>query len=318
MPEQPLLLVYQFTNLYVNISNKLITILGPTAVGKTKFASQLAYNFDGEIISADSRQVYIGMDIGTGKDYQDYIVNNHVIITHLIDVVKPQYEFNLYLFTQLFNSAFHEIISKNKTPFLVGGTGLYLSSIIQHYSLKEVDFNTERAKELKELDDSELKKNLLELKKDLHNITDLVEKERIIKAILIAENSGNRADQREKIDFLVIGLYEDRDKLKQRIRNRLKQRLENGMIEEAETLLNAGVTHNKLKFFGLEYKFLSLYLTGELNYNDMYQKLASAIIKYSKRQMTWFRKMEKAGIKIHWLKNNELEQAKELVTSFVK
>jgi tRNA dimethylallyltransferase len=302
----------------VNYNNKLITILGATAVGKTKFASNLAYNFNGEIISADSRQVYIGMDIGTGKDYEDYIVDNQKINAHLIDVVKPHCEFNLYLFTQLFKTKFHEIIGEEKLPFLVGGTGLYLSSIIQRYTLSKADFDSERAIELDSLTLEELKRILLDRNSNLHNTTDLTVKERIIRAILISEQSEEDYGQIEEIEFLIIGLHEEREILKHRIRKRLEQRLQNGMIQEAEALLSSGITHDKLRFFGLEYKFLSLYLSGELNYNDMSQKLASAIIQFSKRQMTWYRKMEKEGVKIHWLKNSELKQAEELITTFIK
>jgi tRNA dimethylallyltransferase len=301
----------------VNYSRKLITILGPTAVGKTKFASQLAYTFNGEIISADSRQVYIGMDIGTGKDYEDYIVNGTKIKSQLIDVVKPECEFNLYLFIQLFKNSFNEIIQNKKLPFLVGGTGLYLSSIIQKYQLNDADFNSERAKELENFTDSELRDILLKLQPKVHNTTDIIEKDRIIKAIIVAE-SKSEGKESEEFSSLIIGLTDEREKIKERIRIRLKDRLNNGMIEEVERLIDSGISHEKLRFFGLEYKFLSMYLAGELNYNDMYQKLASAIIQFSKRQMTWFRKMENGGIKIHWLKYNQLSEAEELIKSFIK
>ncbi len=301
----------------MNYSEKLITILGPTAVGKTKFASQLAHNFNGEIISADSRQVYIGMDIGTGKDYEDYIVNNTKIKTHLIDVVKPECEFNLYLFTQLFKNSFNEIIRNKKLPFLVGGTGLYLSSIIQKYHLNDANFNSERTEKLENLTEFELREILLKLNPKLHNTTDIIEKDRIIKAILVAESKAASKGS-DEINFLIIGLTDEREKVKERIRARLKERLKNGMIEEVERLIESGITHEKLRFFGLEYKFLSMYLGGEVNYNDMYQKLASAIIQFSKRQMTWFRKMEKEGIKIHWLKKHQLNEAEELIHSFIK
>lgn len=301
----------------MNFSKKLITILGPTAVGKTKFAAQLAYNFNGEIISADSRQVYIGMDIGTGKDYDDYIVNGTKIDTHLIDLVKPNCEFNLYLYTQLFKKAFHIINDNNKLPFLVGGTGLYLSAVIQNYSLELVDFNSPRFSQLEEYSIEHLTKILSSIKPELHNTTDLLEKERIIKAIMIAEKSSENNEIEAPIDNLIIGITDDREIVKERIRNRLKLRLQNGMIQEVEELLKIGITHEKLRFFGLEYKFISMYITGELNYNDMYQKLASAIIQFSKRQMTWFRKMEKEGVKIHWLKNNQVIDAQNLITSFV-
>lgn len=301
----------------MNFSKKLITILGPTAVGKTKFASQLAYNLNGEIISADSRQVYIGMDIGTGKDYEDYIVNGTKIKSHLIDVVKPECEFNLYLFNQLFKNSFNNIIQNKKLPFLVGGTGLYLSSIIQKYHLNDANLNSERANELENFSELELREVLLKLHPKLHNTTDIIEKDRIIKAIIVAESKSDRKES-EEFSSLIIGLTDEREKVKEKIRLRLKDRLRNGMIEEVERLIDSGITHEKLRFFGLEYKFISLYLTGELNYNDMYQKLSSAIIQFSKRQMTWFRKMEKEGIKIHWLKKNQLDEAEEMIKSFIK
>ena len=301
----------------MNFSKKLITILGPTAVGKTKFASQLACDFNGEIISADSRQVYIGMDIGTGKDYEDYNVNGTEIKSHLIDLVKPNCEFNLYLFTQFFKKALSQIKENKKIPFLVGGTGLYLSAVIQNYSLELVDFNSPRFNELELHSTSELAEILIKLKPELHNTTDLLEKDRIIKAIMIAEKSNDNNKTEDQLDYLVIGITDEREIVKERIRLRLKQRLQNGMIEEVEELLKKGITHDKLRFFGLEYKYLSMYLAGELNYNDMYQKLASAIIKFSKRQMTWFRKMEKEGVNIHWLKNNQQAEAKVLINSFI-
>ncbi len=300
----------------MNFSKKLITILGPTAVGKTKFAAQLAYDFGGEIISADSRQVYIGMDIGTGKDYEDYLINGTQVRSHLIDLVKPNCEFNLYLYTQLFKKAFTQIIENKKLPFLVGGTGLYLSAVIQNYSLELVDFNSPRFSQLEEYPIEDLAKILLELKPELHNTTDLLDKERIIKAIMIAEKPKEDNAIDSPLDNLIIGITDEREVVKERIRNRLKQRLQGGMVQEVEELLKLGITHEKLRFFGLEYKFLSMYLAGELNYNDMYQKLASAIIQFSKRQMTWFRKMEKEGVKIHWLKNNQGNEAEGLITSF--
>jgi len=301
----------------VNKTKKVIVILGPTAVGKTKFAVNLAYEFNGEIISADSRQVYIGMDIGSGKDLTDYTIQNKTIKTHLIDVVKPHCEFNLYLFQKLFYSAYQDIVSQNHIPFLVGGTGLYLSSVIQKYSLNKVNFNSQRAKNLENYSEEKLIEILKDLNPNLHNTTDLTEKKRIISAILIAEENEENGFPEENLEFLIIGINEDREILKNRIRERLKIRLKSGMIEEVENLLNNGISHEKLRFFGLEYKFVSQYLAGELNYNDMHQKLASSIIQFSKRQMTWFRKMEKEGILINWLKNTEIENAKILIRNFI-
>jgi tRNA dimethylallyltransferase len=302
----------------VNPSKKLIVVLGPTAVGKTKFAAQLAFKFNGEIISADSRQVYIGMDIGTGKDYEDYLINGSPISAHLIDVIKPRDEFDLYKFINLFKVAFNDINNRQRVPFLVGGTGLYLSGVLQNYSLNKVDFNSDRAKELTNLTENELKKILLSKNPSLHNTTDMVHKKRIINAILVAEQSGEEKEVYNEIESLVIGISDEREVIKERIRNRLKSRLENGMIEEAKELLDSGISHEKLRFFGLEYKFLSHYLTNELNYNDMYQKLASSIIQFSKRQMTWFRKMEKEGIKINWIKNHEITKAESMIANFLE
>ncbi|MBK7104723.1 MAG: tRNA (adenosine(37)-N6)-dimethylallyltransferase MiaA [Ignavibacteriae bacterium] len=299
-------------------SKKVIVILGPTAVGKTQFAVKLAHHFNGEIISADSRQVYIGMDIGTGKDLEDYTFQNVTINSHLIDVVKPHCEFNLYIFQKLFYSSLQEIYTNQKLPFLVGGTGLYLSSVIQKYSLPKVDFNSERYKVLNNFSEEKLIEILKDLKPKLHNKTDLTEKGRIISAILIAEKNEEKELPDENLEFLILGIYEDREIHKQRIRERLKIRLKTGMIEEVENLLIKGISHEKLRFFGLEYKFVSQYLIGELNYNDMYQKLASAIIQFSKRQMTWFRKMEKEGIVINWLKNDEIGKAENLISNFIK
>jgi len=210
-------------------------------------------------------------------------------------------------------------VDDQKLPFIVGGTGLYLSSIIQQYTLAQVDFSSERAKELREVSEDNLKNILTNLNPKLHNTTDLTEKERIIRAIIIAEKVEVEPPKSSaEMKYLIIGLYGERELLKKRIHNRLNERLQNGMIEEVERLLHEGISHEKLRFFGLEYKFLSLYLAGEINYNDMKQKLASAIIQFSKKQMTWFRKMEKEGVKINWLKNSENSEATELIKSFIK
>ncbi|MBK7980783.1 MAG: tRNA (adenosine(37)-N6)-dimethylallyltransferase MiaA [Ignavibacteriae bacterium] len=302
----------------MNKSKKVIVILGPTAVGKTKFAVDLAYKFSGEIISADSRQVYIGMDIGTGKDLSDYKFQNSTIKHHLIDVVKPECEFNLYLFQNLFYQSLKDICEDKKLPILVGGTGLYLSSVIQKYSITKVDFNSERSKVLNNYSNEKLVEILLDTNPKLHNSTDLKDKNRIIKAILIAESNEQSETPDENIEFLIIGIFEDREIHKKMIRERLKLRLKSGMIEEVQNLLSIGISHDKLRFFGLEYKFVSQYLTGELNYNDMYQKLASAIIQFSKRQMTWFRKMEKEGIIINWMNSTDLIKAQSLISEFIK
>lgn len=289
----------------------LITILGPTAVGKTKLAAELAYEFNGEIISADSRQVYRGMDIGTGKDLSDYIVKGHSIPYHLIDIADPKEEFNLFLFKRYFNNAFSDIIKKEKLPFLVGGTGLYLSCILQNYKLKEQDDNPLRIIELNTKAIDELKEMLLMLNPRLHNTTDLIDKDRIIKAILVSEASLSLEEI--KINSLNIGIMPERREIRKRITDRLKYRLQHGMIEEVSQLLKDGVSFEKLNFFGLEYKFIGLYLQGELSYNDMFQKLNSAIHQFSKRQTTWFRKMEREGVKINWINSADVGIAGEII-----
>lgn len=298
------------------MSNNLVVILGPTASGKTKFATYLASKLNGEIISADSRQVYRGMNIGTGKDLEDYIVNDEKIIYHLIDIVDPKEEFNLFQFQHCFFKSFQEISDKKKLPFLVGGSGLYLAAILQNYNLNKANFNDD---DLVNLDTEELRRILFSLTSNLHNTTDLIDKERIIKAINVARSNLSLSQNivKPEINPIVFGINIERALLKKKITERLKHRLNNGMIEEVKELLTTGVGHDKLKFFGLEYKFISLFLQNQLNYNDMFQKLNSAIYAFAKRQMTWFRKMEKEGIKINWIEGNDFDKAKNLIeTSF--
>jgi len=297
----------------------LITILGPTAVGKTRLGALLANASNGEIISADSRQVYLGMDIGTGKDIDDYKVDKTWVPFHLVDIIDPKEEFNLFSFNNKFFNCFNDINSRNKIPFLVGGTGLFIDSVLSKYKMVPVNFESERANELAELENSELVNILLKLKPGQHNSTDLKLKDRIIKAILIAEAEKNgKSPDRPEINSLVIGVSPERQIIKERITKRLKERLKTGMIEEVETLLSRGVAHEKLQFFGLEYKFLSLYLLNELNYNDMFQKLNSSIHKFAKRQMTFFRKMEKQGVKINWIDGPDFEAATKLIETNYK
>ncbi len=320
----------------------LITILGPTATGKTKLAVQLADCFNGDIISADSRQVYRGMNIGTGKDLSEYYIDGRQIPYHLIDIIEPTEEFNLFSFQQGFYKSFDEIKSKNKLPFLVGGTGLYLSSVLQKYTLGKADFEKEK-QILSSYSDDELRDILKDLNPSLHNTTDLNDRERIIKAIavsksLVESSSGHfdsdlsgeksensftkdfsvtslpRNDKEKVVNSLVIGVNLSRDEIKKRITARLKKRLdEEGMIDEVKTLMDSGVSYDKMIFFGLEYKFIAKYLTGELNKNDMFQKLNSAIHSFAKRQMTWFRKMEKEGVVINWIDGPDFNKTKALI-----
>ena len=291
----------------------LISILGPTATGKTKLAASLAYELNGEIISADSRQVYKGMNIGTGKDLKDYIVEGNQISFHLIDIIEPSEEFNLFLFKQFFNISFESITKKNQVPFLVGGTGLFLSSVIKNYDLNKADFDQDKIDKLNSLEMNELKNILLRLNPEQHNTTDLIDKERIIKAILVAESVRQNLNREIEIRSLNIGIMPSREIIKKRITERLKFRLQNGMIEEVKNLIDNGITFEKLNFFGLEYRYIGLYLKGEINYNDMYQKLNSAIHNFAKRQVTWFKKMEKEGVQINWLDQPDVLKAKEII-----
>ena len=286
----------------------LITILGPTATGKTRLAAKLAQRYKGEIISADSRQVYIGMDIGTGKDYNDYAINNTKINYHLIDIVRPDQEFNLFMFKELFAITFSDIISRNKLPFLVGGTGLYISSIIQNYDLKKADFNSSRINELEKMEIEDLRNLLLKLNSQIHYKRDLFSKERVIKTILVAE-AKEGLKYFPKINSLVLGVNMNRDEIKKRITERLKKRLDEGMVDEVKRLLESGITFERLASFGLEYKFISMHLQGKLNFDEMFKKLNTAIHQFSKRQMTWFRKMEREGVKIEWLNGADFDTA---------
>ncbi len=291
----------------------LITILGPTAVGKTNLGVKLANKFNGEIISADSRQVYKGMNIGTGKDLNEYRINKTKIQYHLIDIIKPEDEFNLFEFIKHFNSAFTEIRDRNKTPIMVGGTGLYVSSILQKYNLSKTDFNDGYIEQLKKMSTEKLVSILKKLNSKLHNTTDLLDRERIIKAIAVEKSKLKNEKITSNVNSFNIGIFLSRDKIKEKIKLRLKHRLENGMIEEVECLMKSGITYNRLMLFGLEYKFIAMYLKGELNYNDMFQKLNSAINSFAKRQMTWFRKMEREGCVINWIEGNDYAKAEEMI-----
>lgn len=257
------------------------------------------------------------MNIGTGKDLDEYVINNSQIPYHLIDIISPTDEYDLFSFQKDFYNSFNKINKKKKTPFLVGGTGLYIHSILKNYQLVNVDFNSIRGKELSEFDVEKLTEILKKVDTYLHNTTDTIDKERIIKAILIAENKSEVSYTKMDFETLVIGVGESRDIIKERITTRLKYRLQNGMIEEVETLIANGVTFEKLNYFGLEYKLIGKFISGELSYNDMYQKLNSAIHKFAKRQMTWFRKMEKEGIEINWMAFNEIDKAKLMINNFL-
>ena len=297
----------------------LIAILGPTASGKTPFAAALACEFNTEIISADSRQLYRGMDLGTGKDLDDYTVNGKQIPYHLIDIAEPGYKYNVFEYQQDFLKAYDDIRKRGKLPILCGGTGMYLESVLKGYKLIPVPENPELRQKLANKTLGELTE-ILGTYKTLHNNTDVDTSKRAIRAIEIEEYYvAHEKEQREfpKIKSLIIGLDIDRELRREKISRRLKQRIADGMIEEVKGLLEKGVPAADLIYYGLEYKFLTLYATGEIGYDEMYNGLETAIHQFAKRQMTWFRGMERRGFDIYWINasspmEDKIQEAKAL------
>ncbi|MFP4026014.1 MAG: tRNA (adenosine(37)-N6)-dimethylallyltransferase MiaA [Thiohalospira sp.] len=281
----------------------LLTILGPTAGGKTSVATRMAYMLDGEVISADSRQVYRSMDLGTGKDLEDYVVEGKKIPYHLIDIVDAGYKYNVYEYQQDFIKVFNDIHNRNKFPVLCGGSGMYIEAVLKGYKLIHVPVNEELRAELEQKPTEELITILSSFKK-LHNKTDIDTRKRMIRAIEIekyyAENPQLDIDF-PKISPLIVGVKFDRKSQRKRITQRLKQRLNEGMIDEVKQLINQGISVENLVYYGLEYKFITQHITGELSYDEMFKKLETAIHQFAKRQMTWYRRMERNGLKIHWL-----------------
>ncbi len=282
----------------------LITILGPTATGKTGLAAHLAAKINGEIISADSRQIYRGMDLGTGKDYADYFVDGIEIPSHLVDIEDAGVHYNVFRFQTDFIRVFNEIKSREKFPVLCGGSGLYIEAVLKNYRLIEVPPNRELRKQLEGKKLEELTEILKNLKPKLHNHTDIETDRRAVRAIEIEKYYAENPEfdtSFPNINSLNIGIDFDRDLRRQRITTRLKQRLDEGMLDEVQKLLDSGLTPDQLIYYGLEYKFLTLHLIGELTFDEMFRQLEIAIHQFAKRQMTWFRGMEKRGTKIHWI-----------------
>ncbi len=283
--------------------SKLITILGPTASGKTPFAVELANKTMGEIISGDSRQVYRLMDIGTGKDLYEYTIGDKTIKHHLIDIKEPGEKYTLYDFQKDFHVAYQDILRRNKTPILCGGTGLYIESVLRGYDLKEVPKNQKLRDSLKSKTLDELT-TILKKYKDLHNSTDTQTQKRAIRAIEIAvfqQEHKATSQNYEPIDSIVIGLSIDRESRRYKISSRLKARIDEGMIDEVKNILSLGVAPEDLIYYGLEYKFVTLHATGQLSFQEMFNQLEIAIHQFAKRQMTWFRGMERRGVKITWI-----------------
>ncbi len=290
----------------------MITILGPTASGKTPLAVALAKEIGGEIISADSRQVYRRMDIGTGKDLEDYRIGTDgssvTIPYHLIDIAEPGTKYNLFQYQQDFFEAYNNIKGRGLTPILCGGTGLYIEAVLKGYHLSPVPQNPELRQRLEGKSLAELTQMLVELKarngSNMHNKTDVDSCQRAIRAIEIEEyNLRTPTLKREMppIDSLIVGVSIDREIRRQKITSRLKARLEHGMIEEVRSLLSEGIPAEDLIYYGLEYKFVTEYVTGATTYDEMFLRLEIAIHQFAKRQMTWFRGMERRGFVIHWI-----------------
>ena len=298
--------------------NDLLVVLGPTATGKTKLAVKLGNYFDGEIISADSRQVYKKLDIGTGKDLNEYTYQGTHISYHLIDIIDPWTEYNVAKFQQDFIKSFKKIRGKNKLPILCGGTGLYIKAVLMNYKLPNVYPNKIlRAK----LENWSLKKLVLYLEKispGISNDMPIDTKRRVIRniEIMLSKTNNKNTNNKASIVFnnpLIIGIEFTRSTIRKRITNRLKNRFENGMIQEVEKLINDGVSYSKLDSLGLEYRYISRYLSGKINKNEMQSQLNTAIHKFAKKQMTFYRNMEKHGIKINWIKEGNYKDTIELI-----
>lgn len=301
------------------MAKNLIVILGPTASGKTHLAVRLAHDMRGEIISADSRQVYKKMDIGTGKDLDQYIINDRRIPYHLIDIIDPENEFNLFEFQNRFYEVFNNMIERGVVPVLAGGTGLYLESVLTGYNMPHAPVDKKLREDLDRKSKCELQEILQEMKPRLHNKTDIDDSERLIRAIEIerARNITDYAQQgRPDIDAIVFGIRWERSTVRQRITARLKERLNQGMIEEVRKLNAAGLTWTKLDSFGLEYRFVSRYLQKLITFEEMEKKLNTAIHQFAKRQETWFRRMEKKGIVINWISGDNYTLLKESVMKY--
>lgn len=284
-------------------SYDLITILGPTASGKTNFAAKLAYHLDTEIISADSRQVYRSMDIGTGKDLSDYMVCGKTIPYHLIDILEAGEKYNLFEYQHDFHQAYSQIKAKGKLPVLCGGTGMYIEAVLKGFRLLDVPEN-------KDLRNSLQGKSLAELSRmlagygALHNKTDIDTAQRAIRAIEIAEYTQKQHPEETEflpLNSLIIGVDIEREGRRKKISKRLESRLKEGMIDEVKQILAQGVAPDDLIYYGLEYKFVTLHVLGKLSFDEMFSQLEIAIHQFAKRQMTWFRGMERRGFSIHWL-----------------
>lgn len=314
-----------FYKLQVMKTIDLVAVIGPTASGKTSLAAALAHEWDAEIISGDSRQVYRGMDIGTGKDLDDYVVGGKPIPYHLIDIVEPGYKYNVFEYQRDFLKAYEDIRRRGRLPILCGGTGLYVEAVLKGYRLLPVPENPSLRMSLADKSLEELTA-LLSTYKTLHNTTDVDTVKRAIRAIEIEEYYRHVPVTEcsfPQLNSLIIGVSIERELRRRKITERLHRRLEEGMVDEVRGLLAEGVTPDSLIYYGLEYKYLTQYVIGELSYDEMVRGLEIAIHQFAKRQMTWFRGMERRGFNIHWIDANlpmedKLKQIKELMDTFGK
>ena len=281
----------------------LLVVLGPTASGKTRLGVRLAHAFGGEVVSADSRQVYRGLDIGSGKDLAEYVVDGAPVPYHLIDIVDISEEFSVFNYQKRCFEVLEDLWARGRLPVLVGGTGLYIESVLQGYRMVEAPENPALRAALTDMSLDALAERLRALKPRLHNTTDLNDRGRLVRAIEIAEHAAtHEAEPAPRIEPVILGTEWPRDVLRARIRERLVARIEQGMIEEVERLRADGVTLERLRLLGLEYRHVADFLDGRIkNRNDLIQKLSSAIYQFARRQMTWFRRMGRHGATIHWI-----------------
>jgi len=295
----------------------LLVVLGPNASGKTRLGVKLAHALSGEIVSADSRQVYRGLDIGAGKDLEEYACEGQRIPYHLIDIVGLDEEFNVYEYQQRFYEVFKILRARRVLPVMVGGTGLYLESVLKAYKMVQVPDDTKLRAELEMLSAEELKEKLVEVKERLHNVSDFGSRERMIRAIEIAVHTRtDKPPSAPEIRSLVLGTRWDRRELRERIAIRLRERIQTGMIEEVEGLRASGVSWERLDALGLEYRYIADFLRGKIaTTDDLISDLAIAIGRFAKRQESWFRRMERGGIEIHWVERADFNQAVEIVKS---
>lgn len=285
------------------MSNPLITILGPTATGKTALAAEVAYRLNGEVISADSRQVFRGMDLGTGKDLADYDLHGIHVPYHLIDICDPREEYSAYRFVNDFRKAYEDITARHRQPILCGGTGLYLDAILREYHLSDAPVDPAYRASLDAYGDEELTERLASYG-PLHNHTDTETRERLLRALEIAEYARIHPDRYARLPEMehhVFGMALERQQVIDRIGRRLRHRLDEGMTAEVQRLLDEGVPAERLMRFGLEYRHVTLYLLGQCTEEEMFRDLFTDIRRFAKRQMTWFRRMERNGVAIHWL-----------------